>query len=79
MAGFEIDAYNYYNLSATATVSGGAAYVTAKLVVSVEGDSEVTKPTEDEVAEGLRDWFTTEYPGFQTVTLKRVDPVETTL
>lgn len=79
MSGFEIAAYNYYELRATATVTGGAAYVTAKLIVTSEGDSEVPRPTEDELAEGLRDWFTSEYPGFQTVTLKRVDPVETTL
>jgi hypothetical protein len=74
MAGFEIGTTIYYELEAVATVSGGMGRVSAKLVVFTEGDNEVPRPTEDEVAQGLREWLTTEYPGFQNVSLDRIEP-----
>lgn len=65
---------NYYELEAHAIdpTTGGQGTVRVQIWSTGESDSEVGHPPDQDVAEGVRDWFTTSYPGYQTVTLSLV-------
>ena len=67
-----------YKIDAYGTDAGGYRSVTVQLHVFVEGDASTPGPTEDDVADGLRDSLAG-HAAIDTVTLKKREITETTL
>ena len=67
-----------YKLDAYGTDAGGYRAVTVILHVFAEGDASTPGPTEDDVADAVRDYLAN-HAAIDTVTLKRREVTETAL